>query len=105
MAVEILGRRGRVAVRRPDQGPRIGVATGPVVAGVIGERKFAYDVWGDTVNLASRLQESPSRAVLVSERTAAVAGRYQFGPVQLVDIEARVDAGPRAPRSEGIARR
>jgi class 3 adenylate cyclase len=61
------------------------------VAGVIGERKFAYDVWGDTVNLASRLEEhgAPGQ-VLVSEATAArVAGRFEFGPARVVDIKGK----------------
>ncbi len=50
---------------------RLGLHTGPVVAGVIGHQKFAYDLWGATVNLASRLQSAgvPNR-VHVSEHTA-----------------------------------
>ena len=50
---------------------RIGIASGPAVAGVIGRRRFAYDLWGDTVNVASRLEATgePGR-ILVSEATA-----------------------------------
>ncbi len=54
---------------------RIGIHTGPVVAGVIGKNKFAFDIWGDAVNLAARLEElgEPGK-VNISSTTAAAIG-------------------------------
>jgi class 3 adenylate cyclase len=98
MALDVLREAGRV--RWPSGEPIVvhgGVASGPAVAGVIGRRKFAYDLWGDTVNLASRLEETgePGR-VLVSESTAArVADRYGFAPSRILDLKGK---GPTAAR-------
>jgi class 3 adenylate cyclase len=105
MALDILAEAEQV--RWPSGDPirvRVGVATGPALAGIIGYRRFAYDLWGDTVNLASRLQvgAEPGQA-LVSEPTAEqLVDAYELGPKQIMDLKgkgatpARVLLGRRA---------
>jgi class 3 adenylate cyclase len=86
---------------------RVGIASGPAVAGVIGQRKFAYDLWGDTVNLASRLQSQgqPGR-ILASEGVVAhLKGRYEFGPRLMVELKGKGPTQARFLLSRGGASR
>ncbi len=72
-----------------DWAIRIGMNSGPVVAGIIGTRKFAYDLWGDTVNIASRMESHGKPGhVQVSEVTKSLlAGKYEFQPMGVIEIK------------------
>jgi adenylate cyclase len=70
---------------------RIGIHTGPVVAGVIGNRKFAYDLWGDTVNTAARMEShgAPGEVHVTDAVKQALQGRFDFEPRGVVDVKGK----------------
>ena len=89
-------------------GIHTGIATGPVVAGVIGTKRFIYDLWGDTVNIASRLTDEAVQDVIQVDKTTYNRIRYDYtfeppatiyvkgkGEMVMYRLTGRLDHSPR----------
>jgi class 3 adenylate cyclase len=96
MALDLCARVDDMQAGAPRQvSIRIGMHCGPAVAGVIGVKKFIYDVWGDTVNVASRMESlgAPGRVHVSPVVYERLGDRYEFEPRGLIDVKGK---GPMA---------
>jgi class 3 adenylate cyclase len=91
IAEAALAIRDRIATREGDIDVqvRIGIATGPVVAGVIGEKKLYYDLWGMPVTIASRMQAHglPGEIQVTEAVRNALEGHYAFAERGVIDVK------------------
>ena len=79
------------ALHRDGVRLRVGIDTGPVVAGVIGRRKFIYDLWGDTVNTASRMESHgiPGEIQVTERVVAALDGGYLLEARGTIEVKGK----------------
>jgi len=80
-----------VQVLPPYWQVRVGIHVGPVIAGVVGRRKYQYDVWGDTVNLAARMEQAaqPSSICVTAETWRLLEGHCKCCPMGRIEIKGK----------------
>ena len=78
----------REKARLPSLDLRIGIHSGPVIAGVVGRRKFTYDIWGDAVNVAARLEANsePNRVNISEQVSKQVENLFDMTPRGTIEI-------------------
>jgi adenylate cyclase len=81
--------RQREKLHLPAWIARIGINTGPVIAGVVGKHKFTYDIWGNTVNVAERVEAAgvPGRITISEATWHHIKGRFETEPRGAVEIK------------------
>jgi class 3 adenylate cyclase len=81
--------RQREKLHLPAWHARIGINTGPVIAGVVGKHKFTYDIWGNTVNVAERVEAAgvPGRITISEATWQHIKGRFETEPRGAVEVK------------------
>jgi adenylate cyclase len=81
--------RQREKLHLPAWLARIGINTGPVIAGVVGKHKFTYDIWGNTVNVAERVEAAgvPGRITISEATWQHIKGRFETEPRGAVEVK------------------
>ena len=91
LAIEMRECAKRCLPESHDLRLRIGISSGPVVAGVIGRRRFLYDLWGDTVNMASRMEShgTPDEIQITRATWELLDDHFVTEPIGLVDVKGK----------------
>lgn len=88
--IELIAHMERVAqLTKLDVKLRVGIHSGPVVGGVVGSSRLAYDYWGDTMNIASRIEGAaePNGIAISTATYHQCSDCYQFGPPEIVNLK------------------